>query len=194
MATTREKGPRFFVGFGFDPESVLTQFYKQINAELLEHCGIEPLSRTHSPHLTVFPPPNPPFAGGVREAASRLFPVAATLPMLTLETDGWGWFEGAQTSTLYLKVVQSPEFRRVFRRLVRVMDGLLVPNNPYVPHISFSRWLTREQRLRAGVYIAWRSGSSPPIPFAQVVLDELTLFARHRGGYRAYVRIALPRG
>ncbi|MDO8408406.1 MAG: 2'-5' RNA ligase family protein [bacterium] len=192
MAATREKGPRFFIGFGFNPQSELHQLYQKVNAELLEHCGIEPLSRTHSPHLTVFPPPHPPRAGCVEEAAERLLSVGPRLPPLTVRINGWGWFgsEASEFSNLHLKIGESRDFQSVFRRLVRVMDGLLVPNEPYVPHISFVRWLSSADRVKVSRYIGSRE---PSIPFTHLVLDELALFAKHNRGYRMHTRVQLPR-
>lgn len=180
--------PRFFIGFGFKPESELYRLYEEVSAELYEHCGIKPLSRTHAPHLTVFPPA--PLGGcGIREAVDRLLVAASNLPPLALPVAGWDWFGGPNSSsTLYLKVVQTREFRALLRRLVKAMAGRLAPHEPYIPHVSFARWLTPEQRLSACMHMAGR----PAVPLALLALDELCVFEKHNRGYRAHTCIPIP--
>lgn len=185
-------GARFFIGFGFHPDSELYRFYREVNQDLRERYGIPELARTHAPHLTIFPPPHPPRAGCVEEAAERLLSVGSILPPLTVRINGWGWFgsEASEFSNLHLKIGESRDFRSVFRRLVRAMDGLLVPNEPYVPHISFARWLSSADRIKVSRYLGSRE---PSIPFTHLVLDELALFAKHNRGYRMHTRVQLPR-
>jgi len=180
--------PRFFVGFGFNPQSELNQLYQEVNAELFEHCGIPPLSQTHTPHLTVFPPPQSRTLDTIEKVASRLISLAPALKPLSLSVDGWDWFDG-KTSTLYLKVVPSKAFDTVVARLTKKMVGLLAPNDSYRPHISFARWVTSEQRTCAATYLA----SRPSIPFAELALDDLSIFTKQEGGYRARTSVLLPR-
>ncbi len=181
-------GTRFFIGFGFRPDSELHRFYHEINDELFARYGVPRLSQTHAPHLTVCPPPMPgdPL-GDVEEAASRLVSVGRTLPALAPLIDGWGWF-GSNSANLHLRVVESSDFQKVFNRLVKAMRGLLSPNKPYLPHVSFARWLSPGDRLRAAQYIE----SRPPIPFTHLALDELTLFVKHNRGYRPHTSVSLP--
>lgn len=182
---------RCLVGFGFHPDSELHRFYQEINEELFKHCGVPRLSQTHAPHLTVLTLPRPPRAGNVEEASVRLLSLGPNLPPLTVEIGGWGWFgsELSEFSNVHLKIVESRDFRSVFRRLTRVMDGLLSPNEPYLPHISFARWLSSVDRAKVRRYIKSRE---PSIPFTHIRLDELVLFAKHNLGYRIHTRVPLP--
>lgn len=188
-APVSHKTRALFIGFGFRTDSPLHVLYEAVNEDLERTCSVPKLSKSHAPHLTVFrqPTPSEPTVD-LRDAASRLLEIGKTLPPLALAANGWKWFLG-QRSSLYLAVRQSSEFRDVVAELMRVMGDLLSRRDPYVPHVSFARWLDHPKR--ALVEARMREASWSAIPFSHFMLDELTLYAKHGGAFRPHTQLLL---